>query len=1149
MHPPGLVIQTALLCLVLALVSPAQIGTATISGQVADSTGAAVPSAKITVVNTGTNFRFSTETNPEGLFRVQSLQPGTYRLTIEAAGFKTLARENIILRTGDTAPADVTLEVGTLTESIEVSSSVPLLETETSATGTVVAGKTVYELPLYQRYVNDTLHLVPGMEEQGYASGGSLGAFHVAGQRSGAIGFFEDGVNGNDQLGGTGTVKPIQNAVEDVKVLTTALPAEYGHSAGGVISVVKKTGTNEFHGLVSNYGRSRIMVHRNFFDSYTVAQPRPGAPNGFPTFFLFPDANVGGPVVIPRIYNGRNKTFFYFGYQKLIDKQVKQFLGTVPTTAMKAGDFSFGGIGSPIYDPSSTRQNPDGTWSRDPFPNTQVPLGRIDPVARQMMQINPWQDPNLTAAPNASGPVSNLLYNRAGTAFFQDFSGRLDHQVNEHLKLYGSYTYNHTSGNPRLLNMRLVDFEASAGNRSPFTGQDYSAGGTWIASPTLVNDARIGYYRRRNDTFVPSWQKNYAGILGIPNVSGAMLPAFGPQDPTQGDTQTFTANSLYGLSATGPSRLIAETISFRDDLTKMYGKHAFKVGYELMRFRVNSTATNQPSGMFQFDTMTAGLQPNGTTLPRTGNTFAGFLTGAVRQATFDQELTTWLPRSAIQSFYVQDDWRITPKLTLNLGVRYSNETPFTTKYGQMSNFDPSAVDPVSGMLGAVVHPTSPLNKRDNNNFQPRFGMAWHPLERWVFRGGFAVNTVDVKFPSTRGQFEEYVSQTVYARAPGDPRPIYQISAATPVSFNVRSNGTSGYVGTNYSSRTEAWWDSNLRNPYVLNWNVSTQYSLKPTLLIEGTYQGSAGNGLLETWQANTFPIDYAANNPTLRAAVFAAPQNYRPFTQFGNILFRSNFGHSTYHSGTIKLEKRYSRGLTFLTFYTFSKAIDSQDTDNSGTGVAPIQNRSLEKARAGFDRNHRVMGTLTYELPVGKGKRFLNRGGVMNWLFGGYEIAWIQTLESGNPLTFSFANSPNNYYPAFAGSLRPNLTCTPSIRDGWRDLGGDRFNQNNINAVMSMGCFAYPVAFTPGNAGRNIVTGLPLVWSQVSAKKNFRFHDRYNLQVRWDMQNAFKTYNFDPPTTTVDFLNPLTFGKVSSNPTTASWGGQPLMNLTLQFTW
>ena len=328
-----------------------------------------------------------------------------------------------------------------------------------------------------------------------------------------------------------------------------------------------------------------------------------------------------------------------------------------------------------------------------------------------------------------------------------------------------------------------------------------------------------------------------------------------------------------------------------------------------------------------------------------------------------------------------------------------------------------------------------------------------------------------------------------------------------------------------------------------------QYELKRNYVLDMSYQGSSGVGLIERWQANSFPIDFFAGNRTEQDRVLASAQNFRPFSAFGDVRLRSNFGHSTFHSGTIKLEKRMSRGMFFSTFYTFSKAINSQDNDNDGSGVAPLQNRGLEKGRAGYDRNHRWLATVNYELPFGAGKKWASSGWKKHVL-GGLELSWIQTVESGNPLTFSFDGSTLNYYPTFAGNRRPNVVSTPSIRDNFRDTGGDRFNVQGINSVFSGGQngldnFAYPAAYTVGNLGRNTITGLPLLWSQISAQKNFQITEKVRAQLRWDFQNALKTYNFNPPTTTVDFRNFRTFGKVSSDPRTASLGGQPLMNLTL----
>jgi hypothetical protein len=1116
-----------------------QIGTSTMTGRVTDTTGAVVPNVAITIVHLATNFVAKTTTNDEGLYRALSLQPGTYRVTAEVQGFKKAVRENIELRTGDTLAVDISMQVGNVSESIEVQGGATLLETETSATGTVVSGTVLYDLPLYQRFINSTMNIVPGMTTGGYAYGGGLGAYHLAGQRAGAIGIFEDGVNGNDQNAGTETTKPIQNSIAEVKVLTTVPPAEYGHSAGGVISAVKKTGTNEYHGLASFYGRTRRMQHRLFFDRLRTSQPSPGRPNGVPTFFMMPDANFSGPVNIPKVYNGKNKTFFFFGFQRLHEKKVAQVDSSVPSLAMRQGDFSNPALNR-IYDPATTR-NTGGVWARDIFPGNVIPASRIDPVARKVLEFDPWRQPNRAGGFTSTGATGNYLADEFARVFLDDYNLRLDHQFNPNFKIYYSWTDNRYSGFQRPWNMRdeRPDFDHVAGNYSPSRNQLMSFGKTWIISPSLVNDARVGYTRRFNKLVVTNYGKNWPQQLGIPNISPDLMPAFGSGDRNN-------PSSIYGLSGATPNYNANETVSFRDDLSYIRGKHAFKMGYDLLRFRLNSAILANPV-RYDFGGSTTGLSPQGVALGGTdaGSPFAGFLTGYVTSATVTSELTSWLPRSSIHSFYFQDDWKVTPTLTVNAGIRYSNESPFTTKYWLMSQFDPSGTDALTGRTGSITHPTKGLNRRDNNNFNPRIGLAWHPREKWVFRGGLGFYTVDVKFPAGREMYDEYQAIALQQAAPGDPTPIYQISRATAPPAARIVNGVAPFVGTNFGGRNINYWDPNLRNPYATNWNASVQYELARDYLVDVSYQGSNGVGLVERWELNTMPFSDASTS--LLRTNLAAAQNFRPYSHLGNITMRSNFGHSSFHSGTVKLEKRMSRGLYFSTFYTLSKAINSSDTDNSGGGVLPIQNRKLEKGRAGYDRNHRYIGTINWELPLGKGKRFSFGNGVGGWLMSGWELSWIQTAESGNPLNFSWANAPtNNYYPGFAGARRPNLVGTPVFNfSRWNNGGGDRFVEVNRPAVIDINAFAYPGEFQIGNAGRNIITGPRLLWAQVSAQKNFKIRERFNAQFRWDFQNALKTYNFTGPGTAVDFRNPQTFGKLRDDPRTASLGGQPLMNITV----
>jgi hypothetical protein len=1128
--------------------------TGTITGSVTDPSGAAAPNVKVTVVQTETNFETRVETNSEGLYRVQSLQPGPYRVTFEAPGFKRMVQSGIDLHTGDVLPVNVKLEVGQLAESIQVSAAGTLLETETSATGSLTEGDTLYKMPLYQRYVLNALNLNPGMTMNGYAYGGGLGGFNVAGQRSSGTAVFEDGVLGNDPASSSGTdIKPVENSVDEVKVLTGTLPAEYGHSTGGLVTVVKKGGTNSLHGMAADLGRTRMMTHRQFFNAFKTSDPQPGAPNGVPAWFMQPDASVSGPVVLPHIYNGRNKTFFFFGYQKLIEKKSAAFTSQTPTPDLLAGNFTFGGLGLPLYDPLTTRQNPDGTWSRDPLPGNIVPLNRFDPVAKKIIAMNPWVPPNTLGSLSSTGPVSNYTWASKSRTFFEDYSQRVDQQFSSDFKFYGSYTYNHQSGLGRPTSVALPVFDGANGILTPFTQRNLSLGATKLFGPTALNEVRVGYYRARNDTFVPSYNQNWASTLGIPNDSPLLMPSFS-STAASGTGAAPALNTMYGLTVPGPSRTVRETLSFRDDFSKMVGKHAFKMGFELLDFRGNYFQLGQPSGIFQFDSMTSGLQPSGAATPNTGNIFAAFELGAVQQANFNLYTATWLPRDTINSLYFQDDFKVSQNLTLNLGLRWSTESPFHTAHDQLSNFSPTTVDPVSGKMGAIIHPTGGLNDRSLHNFQPRIGAAWHPRERWVFRGGFGVNTIDIRFPNNLQQFDEYQAQISQARAPGDPRPLFQLSQGpAPIQYNILPNGTATYLGTNYGSRNTTWMDGHLHPGYVMNWNATVEYQFSPNNVVKVMYQGSAGVHLIESWNINVFPNDFGAGNPTLQNQALAATQNYLPYTQFGNINYMSNTGHSTWHAGTIQFQKRYSQGLVLNTFYTMSKALDDCDSD-SGTcsGVAPVTNRNLNKGRAGYDRKNVFVANLTYELPIGKGRHFINHNRILDYLIGGYELAWVQSIESGNPFGFSYTNSPYNYYPGKIGNYVPNLTCSgismPEFGLG-NKIGGARFNQALENPVLDVNCFAPPAPFTIGNAGRNIVTGPGIFYSQVSAKKNFTFKERWNLQLRFDFQNPFHNWGFNNPTNQVDFKNPQLFGKITGDQTTASFAGEPLMNLMLRLSW
>ena len=915
----------------LFLVLPlcAQIDNGNITGRVTDPSGAVIAGAQVTVTQTAMNFETLTQTNEEGIYRAQSLRPGPYRVVVVASGFKKHIREGIDLRVGDTLAVNAALDVGSVSDSIQVTAAAALLETETSSSGTALAGDFFYSLPIYQRNIKNILYYTPGLTYSGLNWAGSMGSMHINGLRSGYIGFFEDGA-----LGTTGdgmTTDTILNTIEDVKVLTTTLPAEYGHSAGGVISVVKKSGTNDLHGIASMYGRTRRMQHRKYFDMYRNSQVTPPYDKAPGLLFYQPDANLSGPVYIPKVYDGRNKTFFMIAYQWMIEKQSKQQVSTVPTPEMLNGDFTFGGIGQGIYDPRSTRSDAQGNWYRDPFPGNTIPRTQWSKVAQTVLGMNPYLPPNRTGSVTTTGVSNNIMTGPIKIVRWDSMSGRLDQQFSSNLKAYFTWTGNSRWERQPPWTIANSFFDSSR-NISHTWINTWGSGATWIATPTVFSDFRVTYYRYNVKRESISYMQDYASQLGISGLPKDAMPGIWPGGFTE------------SLSVTNPTTNIQEIITIKDDVTKMRGVHSFKMGYELVRYRQNSYDIGNPDGSFTY-TGTTGLRTNGTNLPNSGNTFAGFLTGAINSVSFSRVLNSSLPRVWQHSAYFQDDWKVTPELTLNLGVRYSLETPPTQKYGLISIFDPEAVDdsqytnytcPAGGCKGAWTHPkgAKPYNF-DTNRLDPRIGLAWHPLPRFVIRSGFALTHIDMRagFLYTDEMMND---STSIAQATGNPTPLFYLDQGVPAYTypTHRPDGSVPYRG-NPNSHSANVVDRNMQAAYTMSWNFGIQTELSKNYMLETQYKGSAQVRNSGSYDLNSRPWGLIPNpngsgmmdlsdpaNATYRNTWLNNTQVSRPWNNWGNINMQGNNGHLTHHEGTVKIEKRYSRGLNFLAFYTFSKTLD-----------------------------------------------------------------------------------------------------------------------------------------------------------------------------------------------------------------------------------
>lgn len=1048
----------------VALAACAQsIGTATLVGTVTDTSDAVVPGVKVTARNLGTQFVYETETTATGSYYIPNLPSGSYELSVESKGFKRFVQGGLILRINEQPRIDVRLEMGSVTDSVRIDATPPLLETESAGSGQVLDAEVVEKLPVMQKFVHRVLLYMPGMT--------NINGQHAVGQRQRAIGYSMDGVSGKEPaVGQVGdyqrTMIASLDSIQEFKMWTTGAPAEFGHSAGGQLSTVFKSGANAFHGAVEDRYTNGKLIHRAFLEQL----PRTGD-------FAYHEwgATASGPIV-------KNKTFWFGGFQQHYEKLSETVIVTVPSAEMYAGNFSFGGRGLPIYNPFTTRLN-GATWTRDPFPGNVIPSSLFDPVAKKVIDLKPWRTASDAGAIQPTGPINNLTYNAGGAYNFQRFDAKIDHQFNINHRLFGRYSrVRHRSEERPVRELTEVLY----GNVyvKPLDQHNAVLSDTYTFNPTTINEMRLGFNRRVNIAIPASAGQGWAAKLGIPGVSDATFPDF----------QNSGGSRFFGFGPGGSSRDVAEDFTFQENFTKVKGKHTMKFGYEVIRTRYNSLFGSLDSGQYRM----AGTELPFT--PNTGNSFASFLLGTVGQAVFQQNVATWLPRWWSQALYAQSTWRPIRNLTVELGIRWSYESPFSTKFGQQSQFDPLATDPLTGLKGAIVHGGGNLAKRDLNNFQPRLGIAWNFRPKTVLRSSFGLYTVDLMVNGSGQNFEEYVATANIQSNPGDPNHAFVLSKGPgAVKFVTAPDGSVPFQGANYSGRNISWFDPNMRLPYVAMWSTGIQHQLSKTWLMELLYQGSSGVGLLNNWDINVVPLNISTDPATLNQ-IFNATQNYKPYRQFGAIQHYSNYGHNSHHSGTVRVERRYAQGLTLTSFYQFGKTLNDGDDDGGRTGIT-WYNRRLEKGRASYDIRHRAVSVLTYELPIGKGRRWMNSGGFKNYLFGEWDFAGTQTFQSGPPVNVTAAGSPNRYLP---GQIRPN-SILPADQMVVGDYNvGNRFPLTAQNSYFNVNAFAYPAAFTAGTMGRNILESPGLNWTQLSISKTIPIRERMRFSIRWDVNNPTK---------------------------------------------
>jgi len=623
-------------------------GTATLVGTVTDPTGAVIAGAKVSVTNVETQFKYEGTSSAEGAYYVPYLNPGTYRLVIEASGFKRYQRDGVLLRTNEQPRIDVQLEIGSVADAIEVTGAPPLLETETSSSGQILEGETIVKIPVLQKYAFRILLYLPGTS--------NINGQHVVGQRERSLGYTIDGVGGKEpvrsMIGSTNQVTSTTiDALQEVKLYTTGMPAEFGHSAGGLLSTVFKSGTNTLHGSAEDRYINKSLIHRTRLEQL---------PRNNPFTYHELSAVLSGPMIFPKLYNGRDRTFWLFGFQRHHEKASETFTNEVPSPAMLAGEFSFGGVGNPIYDPYSTKQDETGRWIRDPFPGNRIPQAQFDSVSRNFLSKNPWTPANAAGFIDRLGPHENLVTSTVYRSYRTRFDGKLDHQFSVAHKVFGRYSHvRHRSFSDRWnpqIQWHLLDSRAVP---IPIDQRNAVISDTYTIGPTSINEARLGFNRRRFTRRPESVGQDWAKQLGIPNVGPDTFPDF----------LTAGGSGFYRNATLGLSQEVAEDFTFQDNFTKITGRHTMKAGYEVIRTRFNARVEDLPSGRYRMGGTDFPFASSGTT----GNDFASFLLGSVIRADFTLATASWLPRWWSHAWYIQDDYKPTRKLTINAGLRWSYE--------------------------------------------------------------------------------------------------------------------------------------------------------------------------------------------------------------------------------------------------------------------------------------------------------------------------------------------------------------------------------------------------------------------------------------------------------------------------------------------
>jgi hypothetical protein len=1066
------VCKLASLATILFLLGPAallaQSGTSSISGLVKDSTGGALPGVSIVISNVDTGVSFDAVSNEQGLYRVAALVPGNYRVEASVDGFAPFVRI-LTLAVSQTLAIDVTLDIARQSETVSVEATVPLVDSQTSNIAQTVTREMLTALPLPNRAASSLVSLAPGviMIDPGTGTAENYPVFSVAGGRARNQNFILDGGNASNAVGLTRpqqlTTLPV-DAMQEFKVITNNYSAEFGHSTGGVIVMSTRSGSNDFRGTLFESFRNDALDATNFF----AASKPPINLNQFGGTF-------GGPL-------RRGRTFFFGSWERTRQLTSETVVSTVPTLRNRAGDFSdlrtTSGVPVIVYDPVTLQ----------PFDGNVLPANRIDPVARAALQYYPLPNREGTAA-NAN----NYVGNSDSTLNRDILVGRVDHQLRMADLLTVRYYINNSGTN----------VTGSYGNPAadPLADttdvrvQSLTGAHTHIFTPTVVNELRVTYLRRKFIDQRPGLGTNLAAAIGLRGVTAQAFPA-------------FTIPGYASLSSATVSRFQTPILDRQvlESLSWSKGRHAFKFGGEFRGGANDEIRDRGSSGSLTF----TPLITSNLGAANTGNALASFMLGEVNAGSV-QISDLIRSRASYWGFYAQDDWRVNSRLTLNYGLRWEAELPRREVDNKMNSFDPLAMNPVSGTPGVVTFAGrngTPVRAfaTDWNNFGPRVGFAYQLTEsgHTVLRGGTGIfygptvsntigDTAALGF-STSASFVVSQATTESAFTLRNGFPAYGRPDLTPafgaVPVGVRPN------------TAVAFFDPHQVAPTSYQVNVDLQHELARGTVIEIGYIGNISRHLT----ANDFSLNQVP-------AALMGPgdtQTLRPFPQFSNVtLINPSIGKSSYHGAFVRVEKRFADGFSLLAHYTKSRFMDDVESANEygATGSYMDQyHRERDWARSASDVPDHFVLTAMYELPA------FGRGALAA-ILGGWRFSALETLQSGAPFTVITAVNATNAFPS--GALRPNLIGNPELPSSERTLGH----------WFNTAAFVNPANFTFGNAPRSVLRGPGLATLDATVEKTIALGAGMKFDLRAEAYNVLNRANFNIPGFT---LGAADFGVISS---------------------